>query len=315
MSSSSHPPAPARHRRRASAGFTLIELLVALVIAGLLTTALWQLVRSQSSFVAFESQREDAQENGRAALEIIAADVRAVLPQGILVARDTALVLALPKAWGVVCSIPGLNQMIAAFPALSTDAFTVLSNGGTGLMVNSSTTSTPAWSPRPKLDSSRPQVTSIAASAATNCPTAAGSVGVYQVNGSNFPSTTAGSLVVLYQLVRYDVGQSEGKWWVRRSNGFAGGSAFTMNPLAGPIPAADSLRFTYFSGATATQLGTAPGTDTTALNALSRVKLKVSTVSSSSYRGRYGTSRDSAVILLRNRTRSLSCASSAPSPC
>ncbi len=289
--------------------------MVAVVIIGLLTTALWQMVRTQSSFVAFESQREDAQENGRAALEIIAGDARGVLPQGLLVARDTVLVMALPKAWGVTCATTTTTQVVAAFPSLSADAFTVLGNGGTGLLVNTSATSTPAWAPRPTLTGVRPTVTAAATVAATTCPTASGSVATYRLTGTNFPVVAAGTLVALYQLVRYDAGQSEGKWWVRRSNGLLTSSTFSMSPLAGPVPARDSVRFSYYTGPAGTLVSPEPGTDTTALNALSRIKLKVITISSSSYRGAYGRSRDSAVVLLRNRVRALQCATGAPAPC
>ena len=311
MSSSNPPRAP----RPGPAGFTLVELMVAVVIMGLLTTALWQLVRAQSSFAAFESQREDVQENGRAALEIIAGDARAVLPQGLLVARDTVLVMALPKAWGVTCAATTANQVTAAFPTLSPDAFTVLSNGGTGLVVNTSATSTPAWAPRPTLTGVRPTVTGATAVASTSCPTASGGVVAYRLAGTDFPVVPAGTLVALYQLVRYDAGQSDGKWWVRRSNGLLSSSTFSMSPLAGPVPARDSLRFSYYTGPTAALVSPEPGTDTTALNALSRIKLKVVTISSSGYRGTYSRNSDSAVVLLRNRVRALPCATGAPAPC
>lgn len=290
--------------------------MVAVVIMALLSTALFQLVRTQSSFVAFETQREDAQENGRAALEIIAGDVRAVLPQGLIVARDTALVMALPKAWGVTCAASTATQAIAAFPTMSPDAFTVLDNGGTGLVVNTSATSTPTWAPRPALDATRATVTAAATvDAAANCGTASGAVVAYRLTGTGFPVVAAGTLVALYQLVRYDVGQSDGKWWVRRSNGLSGANSFSMSPMAGPVPAGDSLRFSYYTGAAATLVSPAPGVDTTALNALSRIKLKVVTVSSSSYGGTYSRNRDSAVVLLRNRVRPLQCATGAPAPC
>jgi prepilin-type N-terminal cleavage/methylation domain-containing protein len=312
--SSSNPalrgPSP---RRRALAGFTLIEMLVAMVILGLITSALFQLIQTLARFVAFEGQREDAQSNGRATLDIIAGDIRAVLPQGLLVARDSVLVMALPKAWGVVCTTNTATQLSAVFPSMAPDAFTVMANGGTGLMVNTSATSTPNWAPRPTLDNNRPTVTAIAAAAAGTCANTAGAVSAYTFTGTNFPISSAGKLMVLYQLVRYDAGQSDGKWWVRRSNGLSAANTFAMSPMAGPI-AADSLRFSYYRDATATAVA-APGTTTATLDALSRIKVKVVTLSNSSYGGAYVRNRDSAVVLLRNRVRALTCATGAPAPC
>ena len=311
MSSSSPFQAP-----RGRAGFTLVEMLVALVITALLTTVIWQLVRTQSRFVAFESQREDAQANGRAAVDIVAGDVRAALPQGIISAKDSVLVLALPKAWGVLCATNTAISMTAVFPTMAPDAFTVLANGGTGVVVNTAATSTPIWLPRPALDNTRATVTAIAAAnAAAVCTTATGTVSAYTLTGTNFPIGAAGTLVSLYQLVRYDVGQSEGKWWVRRSNGINADNTFSMVPLAGPVFARDSMRFTYYTGAAATLANPAPGTAVATLDQLSRVKFKVVTVSSGAYGGTSSVNRDSTTILLRNRVRPLSCAVGAPAPC
>ena len=308
---SSSNPTPARGR----AGFTLVELMVAMVITGLLTTVIWQLVRTQSRFVAFESQREDAQANGRAALDIIAGDVRAALPQGIIAAKDSALVMALPKAWGVLCAANTATSMTAAFPTMAADAFTVLSNDGTGAVLNASATRKPDWQPRPALNNTRATVTAITAVNVNNCATASGTVSAYTITGTNFPVSAAGTLVALYQLVKYDVGESEGKWWVRRSNGLSGANTFQMVPLAGPIAARDSLRFTYYTGANAALANPAPGTTTSTLDLLSRVKLRLTTVSSGAYGGTTSVNRDSATILLRNRVRALTCAQGAPAPC
>jgi prepilin-type N-terminal cleavage/methylation domain-containing protein len=312
--SSANPTLRGQAPPRRRAGFTILELMVALIILGLLTTVLFQLVQTQSRFVAFEGQREDAQSNGRATLDIIAGDIRAVLPQGLLVAKDSVLVMALPKAWGVVCATNTATQLSAVFPSMAPDAFTVMANGGTGLMVNTSATSTPNWAPRPTLDNNRPTVTAIAAAAAGTCTNTAGAVSAYTFTGTNFPISSAGKLMVLYQLVRYDAGQSDGKWWVRRSNGLSNANVFAMSPMAGPI-AADSLRFSYYRDAAATLVNPEPGTTTATLDALSRIKLKVTTISSSGYGGTYTRNRDSTVVLLRNRVRSLSCATGAPPPC
>jgi type II secretory pathway pseudopilin PulG len=291
-------------------------MLVALVIMAILTTVLWQLIRSQSAFVASEGQREEAQENARASLDIITSDLRAATPTGIVTAKDTVLELALPRAWGVTCAASTATSLTAVFPGLPSTTFTVDANGGTGLMANSSATSTPSFTPRPTLTAARPQVTAAASVAvAANCPNAAGTTPVaYQFTGTNFPVVAAGTLVMLYQMIRYDVAQSSGAWWIRRSNGMAsGGTSFSMQPMAGPLLASDSLHFTYYTGATATQVA-APGGTTATIDSLSRIKVKVSTVSSSSYNGKINADIDSATVQLRNRTRSLSCGGG-PSPC
>jgi type II secretory pathway pseudopilin PulG len=286
--------------------------MVALVIMGLLTTALWQIVRSQSAFVASETQREDAQDNARAALDVLTGDLRAALPRGVVRAGDAELELALPKAWGVACGGGSATQLTAVFPPLPTDALAPATTAS-GLVVNTSAGNVPDWTPRPAVGGGRGFVTASAAANLAAAPCSAmGAQGAgllaYQFTGTNFPVATAGQVVMLYQLVRYDVAQSEGKWWLRRSTGMDNtGTTFTMTPLAGPIPAQDSLRFTYYTGAAAVQQNPAPGTDVAILDSLSRIKVKVVTQSSGQYQGRSNYERDSSAVLLRNRTGSLQC--------
>lgn len=315
--SSANPPL----RPRGRAGFTLIELMVALVIMGLLTTALWQIVRSQSAFVASESQREDAQDNARAAIDVLTGDLRAALPRGVIRAGNNELELALPKAWGIACGGGSATSLTAVFPALPTDALTPTGNAA-GLVVNTSATNTPDWTPRPAVGGARAFVTASAAADLAAAPCSAmGAQGAgllaYQFTGTNFPVATAGQVVMLYQLVRYDVAQSDNKWWLRRSTGMDNtGTTFSMTPLAGPIPAQDSLRFTYYTGATAALQNPAPGTTVATLDSLSRIKVKVVTQSSGQYQGRSNYERDSSAVLLRNRVGSLQCSDgSTGGPC
>src|SRR3954468_19123043 len=181
--------------------------MVALVIMGLLTTALWQIVRSQSAFVASETQREDAQDNARAAIDVLTGDLRAALPRGVIRASNTEVELALPKAWGVACGSGSTTSLTAVFPALPADAFT--RSTASGLAVNTSATTTPDWTPRPAVGGARGFVDAAAASSLANAPCSTmGAQGTdlvaYTFTGSNFPVATAGQVVMLYQLVRYD---------------------------------------------------------------------------------------------------------------
>lgn len=298
------------------AGFTLTEMMVALVMAGVLTTALWELMRAQARFAATESQRQEAQANGRTALDVLAGDLRAALPEGIVTAGEGVLVMALPRAWGVLCAASTPTRITVAFPSVPGDAFTVLAYGGTGVMVNTAEEGEPRWLPRPALDDSRAAVTTlVSADAAAACPTAAGNVRAWTLTGTRFPSAEAGAAVALYQLVRYDLGESEGKWWVRRSNGLSGPAGFSMAPLAGPVAAGDGLRFTWYAGPQADEARPAPGSAADALGRLSRVKVRVVTLSSGAYGGAASVNRDSATLALRNRARPLACADPGAGPC
>jgi len=90
-------------------------------------------------------------------------------------------------------------------------------------------------------------------------------------------------------------GPDAGEVWIRRSNGLSGG-AFSMQPLAGPVPAG-GLELTYYNDAGAEIA--APGTTAAALLLVRRIGVRIT-----SERERDGvtqTETDSLTIHLRNR--------------
>jgi hypothetical protein len=298
-----------------------VELMMGLLVSGLLCTAIWELLRAQGRSLAYETQRQEAQDNGRAALDVISGDLRSALPQAVIGAGENALELALPKAWGVVCNDAATPQQLdAVFPALANDAFTILAHGGTGLMADTSGGAVPRLAPAPTLGPGRAQVNSAEAigpqQAGNACAGAgeAGRVSVLHLGGVNFPVVPRGRLVMLYQLVRYDSGLSEGRWWVRRSNGMAGSASFSMTPLAGPLAARDSLRFAYFGGAAGAPLQTL-GDDRARLDSIGAIAVKLVTASVGRYAGLATRSHDSALVLPRNRMLAPPCAADTSSAC
>ena len=66
-------------------GFTLIEILVALLISGLVVSSIFQVLQGNGRFVEMQSAREEVQQNARAALDLIAGDLRGVPPTAITV--------------------------------------------------------------------------------------------------------------------------------------------------------------------------------------------------------------------------------------
>jgi hypothetical protein len=187
-------------------------------------------------------------------------------------------------------------------------------------VANTSASSTPVWSPRPTTDNTRGKVTGAATlNVGTSCASASGTgLVAYRFSGSNFPVVSAGTVVMLYQLVKYDVGTSDGRQWVRRSTGLTDAGSWTMTPLAGPLKDATSLVFTYYTGSTATVQNPAPGLNTALLDDVSRVKIGVTTASSGSYNGNSTQQTASTTVLLRNRAQALQCGVAAynpPAPC
>ena len=62
--------------RRNEPGFTLIEILIALAIAGIISTAIYNLYISQSRIYTQQEQVSDMQQNARVAMDIISRHVR-----------------------------------------------------------------------------------------------------------------------------------------------------------------------------------------------------------------------------------------------
>jgi prepilin-type N-terminal cleavage/methylation domain-containing protein len=244
---------PGQRPRNATGGFTLVELLVALVISGLLTTVIFQTLLGNSRFVANQSAREEVQQNTRAALELIAGDLRAATGGGIVEANANSVRLRVPRAWGVACNaVSGSGGTVWALfpqgtfpPGFSYQA----AHWGVALNQtdNAATTATGAGAFR--------YVTSVTPPGGGNsCAAVQPQMAGLEARGFSSPgpplttgglTVPAGASLMVYEEIAYDVAQGTGgELWVRRSVGFASGVA-NMQPLAGPVPNAESLRLTY----------------------------------------------------------------------
>lgn len=287
--------------RRRQAGFTLVELLVALVISGIFAGIVFQLIQGQGQFVALQTARGEVQQNSRGALDIMSGEIRTLAPTALLEATATSLTFMLPRAWGIACGT-GAGTVTVLFPSLPTELFAAPSGsasgvGGTtvgalGIMVNQGTETTPVWAPPTPslaLPASRASVTAVAPVAATACnalgwqaPTGAAPV-AYTFTASNLPAIAQGNAVYFYQMVKYDVAAdadpTKRYFWLRRSQGLRGtatiGVPFNQQPLAGPLPAANSLALTYYNSAGV--LVGAPAQNRANLNAVARIGVRLTT--------------------------------------
>jgi prepilin-type N-terminal cleavage/methylation domain-containing protein len=84
-------------------GFTLVELLIAIVLFGLLGTALARLMISNSRFVARQEAQLEARQTARAAMNSIIAELRMVSDGGLLAAAPESVTVRIPYAFGVLC--------------------------------------------------------------------------------------------------------------------------------------------------------------------------------------------------------------------
>lgn len=282
---------------RERAGFTLIELLIALVISGLLVGVVFQFMKGQGEFVQLQSSREEVQQNARAAVELISSELRSLPPEdGLVQAFRDSVTIRVPRAWGVICASPGVNQLDIALPILAGVSYTP--NDSTGLVVDVGI-GAPSWT-------APVRVTAVGAPSSTcgGNPLPTGverrtfSVNTLPLSTGGVPAV--GNRAYLFDQVTYRTGTSSGvpgRWIQRRSSG-AGNQ-----PLAGPVPDgtedARGLSFDYYSG-TSNQPLPVPLSQSDRRQ-VNRVRVIVRTVSRNRTANQVQLETDTVVISLRNR--------------
>lgn len=298
-------------RARPDAGFTFVEVMVALLIAALLVGVVFEIVRGQGRFVTVQSAREEVQQNTRGALELMASELRSVEPGGLVATDSNSITFLLPRAWGLYCGGTAA-QMSAVFPRLPAEMRAV--NSASGVIADTAAAAPRKWAPSP-VNAARAVVTAVEtfdlATPGNTCanlrpttippatPAGATIAQGLRLTGTNLPVSREGNVVYLYQLVRYDVAETGGEWWIRRSNGMSG-DATVQQPLAGPIPAAGGLRFRYWDGAAGGELGPAMST-LAQLERVGRIRIGVRTRSRARSGAAVQQEADSLTVLLWNR--------------
>jgi prepilin-type N-terminal cleavage/methylation domain-containing protein len=242
----------AREAAARRAGFTLVELMVAIVISGILTTVIFQVLHGNSRFVAHQSAREEVQQNSRASLDLIASDIRAAAAAGLLEIEPNAVRLYVPRGWGVLCGAvaPGNQNVWALFPAgtFPDDFRREVPHWGVAIdQTNDPTLSTGAY---------RFVNSVLPANSANPCASIQPNLtALHQAVGFRSPGPSlvdagltvpASAPLMVFEEVRYGVGQPAGStdFWIQRMVGYGGGVP-NMQPLAGPVPDGQALRFTY----------------------------------------------------------------------
>ena len=90
-------------------GFTIIEMLVAFVLFAIVTSSAVGLLMSQRNLYDVQADRIDLQRNVRAAVDLVASELRSIPPGGIVSGGPDSLTVRFPYRWGLLCG--PLNQV------------------------------------------------------------------------------------------------------------------------------------------------------------------------------------------------------------
>ena len=241
---------PSLNRR----GFTLVELLVALVLLGIVTTAIYRVLVNNQRTYQSQTQRIDLQQNIRAAATILPAEFRELNAfDGDLKGMwgDSIQIRAM-RQFGVVCVAPVLtggvvtaktlvlrNEMLMGSRAFAQNDSVFVYNEG-----NDGTRADDGWNVG--------RVTGVPT--AFNCPDVPPRPGTQlAVDFAAFAAPTVnvagaipvGAPVRGFELVTYKLYQgADGLWYLGvRTPGNA------VQPLVGPLSGATGVRFNYYDAA------------------------------------------------------------------
>jgi prepilin-type N-terminal cleavage/methylation domain-containing protein len=254
-------------------GFTLIELLIAVVITGILSSVIFQMINSQSRYATMQTARTEMMQNSRGLLELMSSELRGItLNQGLLYAGPDSIRFRLPLAWGVLCDSTA-SPVVAVFDNAVWDNATAQystvmqtpGSFGVGLAPWALAAGTPAPAVQITSPAANPSRQPAAATACAAYAPPTSGVTLMQFTGVAAPGTGALRQLFVFANVGYGRGPTpaaNADRWVRRS--FAGGNP---EPVAGPI---SDLAFRYLdangaaistpsTGLTATALATVRG--------------------------------------------------------
>jgi len=229
-------------------GFTIVELMIALVMAGLVMGAVYQLMAKNQRFYRAQSQITAVQQNVRAVAQILPGDLRELAASGgdIIAMGDSAITVRAMRSFNLVCAPPiAATGLIVVFGNLSF-GYRALDPSRDSLLVfrdgDSSIASDDQWI-QGALGSVTPNV--------GICDD--GSTGTtIRMTGGNIAlldSVRSGAPLRGFEHVHYEYyDDGSGQWWLGVQT-LNGGTWTSLTPVAGPLLAGGGLDFNYFDAA------------------------------------------------------------------
>lgn len=243
-----------RRLRSAPRGFSIIEIIVALVIVGVLGTAVTKLILGQARSFQSDNGARRARSTSRSAMNILVTDLRMTQDVGGVSALDATnnqrVEVRVPLVFGIVCEVTASNVVIGL---VSADSFQLATAKYGGYAVRSLTTGSYGYSAAGTGDT----ITSTGSgrchsggvSIFADTITAGGRPGRVVVASPGPPAgTVVGAPAFVWQTVVYEFKNSGmypgSKGLYREIRGRGNSDVLTEELLA---PFASTARFSYYS--------------------------------------------------------------------
>lgn len=227
------------------AGFTIVELMIALVMAGIVMGAVYQLLAKNQRFYRAQSQITEVQQNIRAVAAILPGDMRELAASGgdIVSMGDSAITFRAMRSFNIICAPPnpGTGAIIVygnlafGYRALdpARDSLLVFRDG------DSSMASDDRW-----ILGGLGSIT-LNAGLCTDGTTGT-TVRMTGANTALLDSVRTGSPLRGFEHVHYEYyDDGSGQWWLGVQT-MSGGAWGALTPVAGPLLPGGGLDFNYY---------------------------------------------------------------------
>lgn len=98
-------------------GFSIVELLIAFVVTAILATAMTRMLLTDSRFVSKQDAMMTARQTARAAMNVMAVELRMVSDSGLVAAAAESVTVRVPYAFGVSCGPSSGLTVASLMPA------------------------------------------------------------------------------------------------------------------------------------------------------------------------------------------------------
>lgn len=280
-------------------GFTLVEILVALVIMGVVSGAVFQLLHTSQRLSRAQTEQVSLQSNVRTGAMLVPAELReintvtggSIDQNDVLSAAADAVTYRAMRGLGTVCEVPGVTNRIRLLGSTYSGSRDPIGTDSIYVFIENDPDreNDDAWLPV--------RITSV--TTGNVCPTAIGNVAGITLNtdaNAAIATLAVGTPIRIYEVMELSLLAADGRSWLGARSVSAGDP---VEPVLGPLVDGNGFGLEYLDG---------NGNDTGDLTAIKSIRVTIQGLTDELVRGS-GTAVGHPVeaqvtqVLLRNSIR------------